>query len=482
MKKEILVVDIETTGFIEQGGKIVEIGIVKLNLDTGNITPAYSSLVKETGFDISHTKGKFGWIFKNSDLTFEEVQYAPSLESQKEIIQGLFNDYQATAYYKEFDFGFLKDRGFKIKELPCPMLLSTPILNLPSAGGFTTPKWPKVEEAWEYFFGQTGYIETHRGLDDAKHEAKIVFELYKLDKFKVAKLKQYDLKSDSNVKVNKLNNDLSDNYWEITDSDSGEILRIKKNPISKYFNNKELIPHLISKRNLELFTKIYNSIPLHHSYRRRWGTEIINNEAYIDSGYKTCRKTEECFTKSLLYIDLYLKGFRPHNIILSKERKQGLVHDIIFKFEELFKDAKIFAKYIEMGYSSDDFIYEIYHDNSDFQWSNDYNYFDGYSWWEDYGITMESIDKFEHNISIQKGKDDILYAIDGYLFILNPTYCANGEKIDKYIDKYKSISAEARDIFTKIDNALKRYILSPNSDFEFFLKHIYLLNETAYRR
>lgn len=185
MNNIILVVDIETTGFLNQGGKIVELGIVKLDLDTGKITPAYSSLIKEPGFDISHTKEPFGWIFKNSDLKFEEVKFAPSLESQREIIQGLFDEFEATAYNKEFDFSFLINRGFKINELPCPMLLATPIVNLPPNPGFKQPKWPKVEEAWEFFFGKTGYIEAHRGLDDAKHEAKIVFELYKRGNFKV---------------------------------------------------------------------------------------------------------------------------------------------------------------------------------------------------------------------------------------------------------------------------------------------------------
>lgn len=186
MNKTILVVDIETTSFLNQGGKIVEIGIVKLDLVTGKITPVYSSLINEPGFDINHTKEPFGWIFKNSDLTFDEIKFAPSLESQREIIQGLFNEFEATAYNKEFDFGFLIDRGFKINELSCPMLLSTPIVNLPANSGFKQPKWPKVEEVWKLFFGKTGYVEAHRGLDDAKHEAKIVYELFKRGKFKVS--------------------------------------------------------------------------------------------------------------------------------------------------------------------------------------------------------------------------------------------------------------------------------------------------------
>ena len=124
-----------------------------------------------------------GWIFQNSDLRFEEVLDAPSLVSQKEEIQDLLDRYRVTAYNKAFDFGFLKDRGFQIKELDCPMHLSTPIVKLPAPNGRRGFKWPKVEEAWDYFFGDTGYIEAHRGLDDAIHEAKIVYKLYQMGEF-----------------------------------------------------------------------------------------------------------------------------------------------------------------------------------------------------------------------------------------------------------------------------------------------------------
>ena len=237
MKKIILVVDIETTGFLNQGGKIVEIGIVKIDLNTGYIVPAYSSLIKEKGFDDSHRKGKFGWIFKNSDLTFDEANHAPNLESQREIIQGLFNEFQATAYNKEFDFGFLNDRGFEINELPCPMLLATPILNLPSISGFGSPKWPKVEEAWEYFFGNTGYIESHRGLDDAKYEAKIVYELYKLGKFRTEFPETKVINSETvyNPPIYSLELLMSNLNKSIDESNL-----ISKNNLAKVLNNPEL--------------------------------------------------------------------------------------------------------------------------------------------------------------------------------------------------------------------------------------------------
>jgi len=48
---------------------------------------------------------------------------------------------------------------------------------------YRTPKWPKVEEAWEFFFSDVEYKEKHRALDDARHEALIAYELFKLGYF-----------------------------------------------------------------------------------------------------------------------------------------------------------------------------------------------------------------------------------------------------------------------------------------------------------
>jgi DNA polymerase-3 subunit epsilon len=185
--KKILVLDIETSGFKNQGGSIVEIGIVELNLETGEVKELYDSLCKEDRFDETHTEGKFGWIFEHSDLTFEEVMKAPEFGVVKNQVQSILDKYPlgCTAFNNSFDFGFLRDRGIKIKGLPCPMILSTSICKLPNRNGYGGYKWPKVEEAYDHFFPDNDYTEKHRGMDDAKHEAKIVFELWEMGIFKI---------------------------------------------------------------------------------------------------------------------------------------------------------------------------------------------------------------------------------------------------------------------------------------------------------
>ena len=84
----------------------------------------------------------------------------------------------AAAYNKEFDFGFLKYRGFKIQELPCPMIAATNIIKIPPKLPDTLYKWPSVEESWSFYFPETTYFELHRAYDDALHEAMIIYEMY----------------------------------------------------------------------------------------------------------------------------------------------------------------------------------------------------------------------------------------------------------------------------------------------------------------
>lgn len=184
---KILVLDIETTGFLNQGGSIVEIGVVELCLNTGETSIIFDSLLRESILTAKHREEPMGWIFRNSDLTPEEVRNAPAAKEVLAQLQTVLNDYPlgCTAYNKSFDFGFLKDRGIKFKELPCPMKLSTDICKLPNKNGYDNYKWPTVEEAWRHFFPEVQYNELHRGADDAKHEALIVYELYRLGEFKL---------------------------------------------------------------------------------------------------------------------------------------------------------------------------------------------------------------------------------------------------------------------------------------------------------
>lgn len=182
--QKILIIDIETTGFSHRSAKIVEIGMVELNLATGEKQIIFDQVCQEQGTTIEEIEKS--WIVENSTLTTEEILAAKFLHDLSPEIQEIINKYEhgATAFNNVFDFGFLESRGFVFpKKLACPMQLSTNVCQIRSPrGGF---KWPKVEEAHQHFFGDVGYIEKHRGADDAFHEADIVLELFKMGVFKL---------------------------------------------------------------------------------------------------------------------------------------------------------------------------------------------------------------------------------------------------------------------------------------------------------
>lgn len=173
---KMLIVDIETTGFLDAGGLICEVGIVELDLNNGEKKIIYNELVKEDGFNESHSDS---WIFNNSDLKFTDVVEAKPLDRQS--IQNILNMYPVTAYNKKFDFGFLRNRGINIlKELCCPMLKMTNICKIPSRHRPNQYKWPTVEESWNHLFPDIVYDEKHRGADDALHEAMICHKLHEI--------------------------------------------------------------------------------------------------------------------------------------------------------------------------------------------------------------------------------------------------------------------------------------------------------------
>ena len=183
--KKILIIDIETTGFLNEGGKIVEIGIVELDLENGEKKIIFNEVCHEDG--ITEEECNKSWIIENSSLKTKHIRDSANLKLWRGVLQFKINKYPlgATAFNNSFDFDYLKSRGFTFpKELPCPMKLSTDICKIPKKKG-KGYKWPKVQEAYDFFFPDNEYIEKHRGADDAFYEADIVYRLYQMGVFKI---------------------------------------------------------------------------------------------------------------------------------------------------------------------------------------------------------------------------------------------------------------------------------------------------------
>lgn len=177
---KILIIDIETTGFLGQGGKIVEIGIVELCLNTGEKRIVFDQVINP---ELNNEEIDKSWIVQKGWMKTEEIQKGIGFGFIKMKLQELIYSYPegATAFNSRFDFDFLESYGIKFpKKLPCPMLISTNICKLPGRYGY---KWPKVEEAYKFFYPNSDYVEIHRGADDAFHEADIVLALHKIGKF-----------------------------------------------------------------------------------------------------------------------------------------------------------------------------------------------------------------------------------------------------------------------------------------------------------
>lgn len=177
---KILVIDIETTDLEPRDGNIVEIGGVLLDTKTFEIKTVFSQLINE-----GPEMNTGAWIFWNSNLKPEMVQKeGKKIDEIREGFQKLLDSYVTIAYNQTFDFKWLENRGFKItKRGKDPMGICTDILKIPGNRGYSSYKWPKVQECLNYF--EIKEIEPHRASADAMLEARIVAELIKRNQYEV---------------------------------------------------------------------------------------------------------------------------------------------------------------------------------------------------------------------------------------------------------------------------------------------------------
>tara|TARA_R110000744_G_scaffold366689_4_gene475857 strand:- start:118 stop:693 length:576 start_codon:yes stop_codon:yes gene_type:complete len=173
-KDWILIIDLETTDLSEKVGFIVEVGITALNVMTGERKILMDSVCHQTG--ITKEACDKSWVVNNSTLTTEAIRRSPNFNLLG--VQEIIDEYPRgiTAFNSNFDFKHLRAAGIIIKnEIPCIMKSLTKEVGAVNKLGRV--KWPKVDEAWQYFFkGEDDYVETHRGGDDAYHEAALAFK------------------------------------------------------------------------------------------------------------------------------------------------------------------------------------------------------------------------------------------------------------------------------------------------------------------
>jgi len=176
------IINVATTGFLNSGGKIVEIGIALLDTDTGLVEEGYSAICKDPRLTRADRNA---WIFDNSDLTIDCVRKGLPLSELKEEIDSVLSACDAvTAYNKSFHLDFLRSYGFKFRrEWPCPMIVATDLCKIGPTRGFGITKeykYPRMEEVWGYFFPDKPCDLTHRPLHDVMLQGEVVFKLFEL--------------------------------------------------------------------------------------------------------------------------------------------------------------------------------------------------------------------------------------------------------------------------------------------------------------
>jgi len=107
---EILVVDIETAVIDFNKNKwnpenclICEIGIVNLNLDSGEIKPVFNQTCRE-----GNSPDPKSWIIKNTQMACKMIDESPYFKGFKDKLQEIFNSKPVTSWNHEFDFQHLE--------------------------------------------------------------------------------------------------------------------------------------------------------------------------------------------------------------------------------------------------------------------------------------------------------------------------------------------------------------------------------------
>ena len=173
-KKPLFVLDLETTGLdgTEEGDKILEVGVARVDLIRGAVYPEYNKIVHQ----FLTPAEKTCWCFQNTSLTPEEVKHSPwtlrlvldMLTHYDYVLEGAF-----TSYNVAFDFDlFLRPWGFRPRKMaPCIMQECADHYN----GG----RWFKAQEAYDQLCPDNPAAlpdrkEEHRALSDAVMEGWIL--------------------------------------------------------------------------------------------------------------------------------------------------------------------------------------------------------------------------------------------------------------------------------------------------------------------
>lgn len=163
----IVFVDVETTGLSSRDGRIIEIGMVRV--ERGAVVATYSKLI-DPGMDVSWQTTRVTGI-KNDDV-FGQPQFRSILDEVEDFLKGaLF-----AAHNVDFDYGFMREEfarnGAKLS------------LNRFCTARLSRKLYPEFRShALDRIIERYGYdvAKRHRALEDASVIAQFFTEHYEKD-------------------------------------------------------------------------------------------------------------------------------------------------------------------------------------------------------------------------------------------------------------------------------------------------------------
>ena len=177
MNRDIFVLDIETTSLqgATAGGKVLEIGIARVNFDTGKVYPEWGQIINQDLTPAEH----HCWCFENTDLTPEDVINSPVGPVKAAMdMYFRFRDCLFTSYNTDFDFDkYLNQAPYEFKPAMAPDIMIT------CSNQYNEGYYAKAQQMYDWLCKDNPAEmpegkERHRALDDAILEGWILLRAY----------------------------------------------------------------------------------------------------------------------------------------------------------------------------------------------------------------------------------------------------------------------------------------------------------------
>lgn len=180
MGNKLFVLDLETTGFDPVFDRILEITIYELHTENYKYKLVYNTVIKQ---DICQKFIQDCWVVQQGYMTLEEIDRGRDQSKVKSDVLQLLEKQQVTSFNTAFDIPFIKNQ-LQVKDFIVPFCLmqdSTGIVQSPSYNNYSEWKWPKLQEAYGYFYGESKE-EKHRSDYDTELAVQIAIALLKYKK------------------------------------------------------------------------------------------------------------------------------------------------------------------------------------------------------------------------------------------------------------------------------------------------------------